>query len=959
MQILRSRARCFAAAALTAFALANVASGKGYIREPGPAAGPPATEPAETIAPHDNADADLAGAGEPDAAAIGRLLGMLSGRDAEVREAAIRRLTPWPRSAAKPAVAAFAGGNLRTRLAVLDLLQEWKAPVQGIDPWQPDTIGAGQLDALGQWAAAMKGPSTQPASSDAERIAAAQIDLTALLRAADPGDAGVISSRLARVGPVLLPEVLRRLKQAVSDRDRQRLTALRYRLVASEELSLGWPGGIERLAATSPVVRHAAAEELSKRTTAADGPLLLELFSDSDPLVREISLRGLQQVGGKEGLSMLVKLLHDPSPNVRAAVLKQLAEQPDPNIMPALVEYIAQEKDADLIVHAVRVLRAWKSTQGAKCLIALLSHESWRVRAEAIDALADIRAASDSSFPNDEAATALVERLDDPDTFVASRAIVAMRPLMGLASADAMEKAVKRHPELGLEVVKALTERGGNNFAARRTLRAYCLHSLPAVRAAAVVALADIAPRNCRDEVQAALHDKVEEVRASGAAALFTVFGHELPVNGMIDKPSFLGFGGGPEQVNPVEWLEGFRSGKTRAAWYDDCLADLRAMQKSNQQPLRLAAAYPLAAMGHEDQVLPIIQAAANVDASSREAACRILPWLPWDKRLAWSKTLLAIELTDEMTGNVAAQMAVIPDLRTAQGVWALLDGSNGAGAIEQVYESLRALYHADEPGKPDNAESPETRALKDAAHSYVQKGSENQRLVALAVLLGPATTDAAEQAKKVYEDAATSEWLRVAAFQIMLRSQPATDAQRSASAVLGASGAKSVQHLALRFLALGSDSTAEVHGIRLFSTNPTNFISFNDAGEINVPDLKPPTGLTADVLLPYLKSDDHEAAGFAGYLMCLLGRKEGLAPLVNSWKELAPTPDNEATALVYRAIAALDDDGQTPVLEQIYHLYDKRTRNFEVRAFSATIRKMHGARVQKLLETIRKEDGM
>ena len=117
------------------------------------------------------------------------------------------------------------------------------------------------------------------------------------------------------------------------------------------------PGGLERLAAVDPRVRQQAGRRIGPaRLAAADQPLLVELFSDNDPLVREFSLRGLQNIGGGQATAALTRLLADPEPNVRAAVLKQLEEKPDPSIIPKLAEYLKTEKDPDLLVHAIRFL---------------------------------------------------------------------------------------------------------------------------------------------------------------------------------------------------------------------------------------------------------------------------------------------------------------------------------------------------------------------------------------------------------------------------------------------------------------------------------------------------------------------------------------------------------------------------------------------------------------------------
>src|SRR5688500_13597029 len=93
--------------------------------------------------------------------------------DALVREAAIRVLLRRPDVAAAKAVEAFERGKLTARLALFELLSEWRAPVDGIDPWEPGTVTPQRLDVLKKWAATVKerpaptttAPTTGPAST--------------------------------------------------------------------------------------------------------------------------------------------------------------------------------------------------------------------------------------------------------------------------------------------------------------------------------------------------------------------------------------------------------------------------------------------------------------------------------------------------------------------------------------------------------------------------------------------------------------------------------------------------------------------------------------------------------------------------------------------------------------------------------------------------------------------------
>ena len=150
-------------------------------------------------------------------------------------------------------------------------------------------------------------------------------------------------------------------------------------------------------------------------------PLVLELFSDPDPIVRELSLRALQAVHGPAAKELLAKLLDDPDANVRAAVLKQLAgKKPPASLVSKVIDFIKKEKDADLIVHGVRVLRRSSSEAATEYLTELLNHPVWQIRAEAAEALGE-KLQSGYSMNNKIKARAysgLLQRLDDEDGFV-------------------------------------------------------------------------------------------------------------------------------------------------------------------------------------------------------------------------------------------------------------------------------------------------------------------------------------------------------------------------------------------------------------------------------------------------------------------------------------------------------------------------------------------------------------
>src|SRR5262249_26390082 len=86
--------------------------------------------------------------------------------------------------------------------------------------------------------------------------------------------------------------------------------------------------------------------------------------------------------------------------------------------------------------------------------------------------------------------------------------------------------------------------------------------------------------------------------------------------------------------------------------------------------------------------------------------------------------------------------------------------------------------------------------------------------------------------------------------------------------------------------------------------------------GQPSVPEA--PRGLKPELVRPLLGDPDAEVAAHAGYLLALLGDVEGLPLLLGYWRRQTRA-DDDLLRLVYRAVAALGDDGQVRVLEEVY----------------------------------------
>jgi HEAT repeat protein/thiol-disulfide isomerase/thioredoxin len=1021
----------------------------------------------------------LLGTGKPAPEAIPRLVEQFGQRSPAIRGAAVRRLLPYAGDARPAVVKAFSEGSLAQRLSALELLEQWRAPLAGLDPWQPETFTSERLAALTAWSRRPPQPKSAPAAPTPEQLAAARRDVERMLRA-PAGEAEAIAERLAGLGAALGPEVAARLRDATADQDRQRLLMLRYRLVAADSLALRWPRGLSRLAASNPRERQQAAEELAKLAGGDDRALLVELFSDPDPLVREISLRGLQNIGGHEATATLVKLLADPESNVRAAVLKQLEQQPDPAMVPKVVEYLAAEKDPDLVVHGIRFLRMAGTPAALKAMASLLKHESWQVRAEAAEGLTKahysqfefMRGGSEASQKlQADVYAALIELLDDPDAFVVSRAV------QGLADADLdlalrpMVAAARKHPDLAPGILPMLVHGDKMKPQAAVELRKFFEHRDAPVRAAALKALAQAAGEGAETEVLAGIRDPDVKVRITAADVTFELlearrekFGSErrsvsarwrgpdwdatfqvddaprppqsfmgsvlgalglgapapLPVKKPVavaekpddvkkpvapaetpddvkkpvapakqpdapvkppvqtttdhgprttdtktpaapaekpavasEKPAAVAEKAEPPAEDPWdEWLRECYAGKHRPAWMAQLVEPLEHMLRSQDLDERAAAARVLVPLGRSATALAVLDDLTRSSPKTRGVMISLLPWLPWDQRLARFEQLRAAPEHEEgFRHSLIWTMAQVPDPRAVDLYWKILaepkTTDEQASAIESALLQIHGLNSWSSDGRERRTAS--ARALAAAAKQHAAAGSELERVTAL-VLLVRADPDAArELAEKFESDASLSPALRTDAFKMLLCLGPKKDATRRAVAALE-SKEKGRPALAVEYLAHGSPG--RIQRVRQFWIPYVSSSESRTSGQALV--FPPPEGLRPEPLRPLLSDPEPQVAAGAGYLLALLGESEGLDVLLRHAKTLKKE-DHAWRELVVRAIAALNDSSHINVLREIYGELDRG----EVSEFYWTIRSMTGPEILRFRKQIRDEVGM
>jgi HEAT repeat protein len=947
----------------------------------------------------------------PDLKEVSELIGQFKQSDPLVREAALRRLAPHPKLAAAGVSAALEKGNLATRLTALELLDQWHAPLAGLDPWRPESFTKSRQKALDAWATsvATAGKTATVAPPTTKELEAAAAEIGRLADLPD-GDAEALCERLARFHAALLPRVIAEWKAATSDRAKQRLLTLRYRLVASDLVMLTWPGGLARLASSDASVRHKAAQELVERATADDQSLLLELFKDPDPLVREISLRGLQHVSPGQTGGELAKLLDDPDPNVRAAVLKQLADDPSAELAAKVAAYASREKDPDLLVHALRYLKGMPRADSVKAAIGLLKHPNWQVRAEAVDALSGL--AGDQHLGaalQAEAAGAMSDLMDDPEPFVISRVFHGLIDHQINVEADRLEKAADKHPELTADVISLLLGRWHSTSAKDLVvMRTFFKKPDPAVRSAILAGLSGEHAEAFSDEIVASLGDKSPEVRTAAANMIFKAAEHFLEaarsnrsnsgpavVVETKEEPSvlsqLLSAIGSPkstksENGEPSEsvvaldpsdqWLARFRKGNGVGAWLHDTAGPLTKLLDGTPGE-RLAAATALVALGeHDDRTLPMLKQILHDNPASLDTIARILPWLTWSKREEWFNLLTSLDTGHAELQQIVTQMVVWPDARAAALLWKQLApyndapaaapaGSNRHGRPRTVSDiQIDAVYYALQSVYPRNAQFGEYRPAGVAGANKDQRadlkrraehgGSMAERVVALALLCELNMPEASEAATAVAADPKATADLRQIAFKTLLLAGPPADATAAAVKSLESQD-EPARRLAVLYLAQGPSALRDFgYGISIYKSETMSFRSSEDG---LVP--QAPKNLKPAAVRPLLKDDDPDTAAAAGYLLALLGEGDGLDALVRRWRS-ADADDTVWPLRVAAAISAIDEPTKVPVLEEIYKKLSATPNGaYYMKQFYWTIRSMHGAAVLKLRKRIRDEVGM
>lgn len=842
-------------------------------------------------------------------AEVAALVDLLADRQPEVREAAIERLAREPEQSAGSIVKLFLEAGLGARLSCLEILKVWQAPVGDVDPWRPETIEQAS-GALSQWLARGTFALGLPTRAELDK------DFEILLEGDEERAAGAMV-RLARAGSDLLSEVRQRLANETRDVPRERLTMLRYRLVMPARLVREQPAILLSLVSSVPAERARAVEMLDKRGGTELEALLLELFQDPDPLVRELALRALRRACGASANKTLAELLADPQPNVRAQVLKELAQSPSAATVKILAEYVKTEADEDLVVHAVRAVSASKSIAAAKVLVSLAGHSSWQVRSEIVEALGKYRWIGSSGKMPPDAAEAIRKLLADSDSFVASKAVEAVKESRIEAQAE-LAAVAERMPEIAPDALTTMATSEEGRAKAVPFLRKFTKHADAAVRAAALEALVECTQTNIAEELRAAFQDADTRVRQAAASS----------VSVMVSRAKTV----------PAEIADAWRG-------------PLENLLSAEEPRERCAGAAALVSMKITEKALPVLKDVAKDHADLAADVAECLQYLRWEQRKELFEHLISLDLSETAYQATIEGLAEKPTRDAAPYLWAQVDKDQRALGSLSVVQSAILRIHLGEDGVWNREKrSPEgVKLLAEESIKRLDAADERIRMLALSLLCVASANQAIEKAESYFAAAETSPIMRRNALAVLMLFKPRAQPDRAVTAC--SSEDDELMMLGLGFLAEGS-SCSECQNLQ--AGEDMLYVQRTEAPEYKP--AKPPKSLTPEVLTPLLSKKQPYVRACAAYLLARLGDAGAIRTLAAAWRE---SQGSTARNLLTDAITTLNDDASTPFLEELYNSMDKEEDSSEIREFYWKIRDMKGPKVLALRKKMRDEVGM
>jgi HEAT repeat protein len=500
-------------------------------------------------------------------------------------------------------------------------------------------------------------------------------------------------------------------------------------------------------------------------------------------------------------------------------------------------------------------------------------------------------------------------------------------------AADELAVVADRVPELAVQALRTMAKDSSARTKAVPHLRTLTGHADPSVRAAAVLALVEATQSNVSAELEAAFQDADTQVRQAAAIAVSSAVPQTeaSPTRILVDTV--------PAGISE------------RSAIVGRWRAPLEKMLSAQEPRERLVAAKALLGTEATDTALAVLKDLARDQVELRGEVAESLGLLEWKEREDLYTYLTGLELAQDDYQLVLLHFAEGAPVNALHCLWAAVDGDPRAlRSLAAVHSALLTMYLGSEGRYTPSKRSPVMlRHLANEAVKRLEASDKRVRTLALALLSEADQKQATEKAEELFAAAETSATMRRNALAVLMFFRPADQVDRAVAACSSSDPAMRV--LGLTFLAGGSDNS---YSRSLMVDGDALYLSGSPGTAYKVSRL--PEGLSTQVLTPLLSDGRADVRVSAAYLLARLGEAAGVQILAAAWREGQGT---SVRNYLVEAIATLDDDSLTSLLEEVYNSMDREEDVYSIREFYQSIHAMKGPKVLALRKRIREEVGM
>ena len=294
-------------------------------------------------------------------------------------------------------------------------------------------------------------------------------------------------------------EVLADLMEAVAEADPQ-LRAVAVRIAASvagEKTTMAW---VERMPGAEPKVRAGILAILAQRGDPAALPAVMAALKDKDLSVRVAATRALSAFPGRKMAETLLSLLAAETPEQRGAARDGLGHMPGNEAGAVVAEAFARSSDPLVRRGLLAVLAQRRAVEQMGAIFAAAEDQDPLLRAAALRALGSL--AGRAELPRLIAILTAARAATDRDAVADALATAAERMPREVVAA-VMPQLDRAPPEVIAALLRPLGKAGG--VRAAQTIASYVDHADPAVRDAAVRAVAQWRTKDGAPEAWAAL----------------------------------------------------------------------------------------------------------------------------------------------------------------------------------------------------------------------------------------------------------------------------------------------------------------------------------------------------------------------------------------------------------------------------------------------------------------------